>query len=108
MKSNIMIDTEKLENIITSLEENAAIVKQIFEELNTKLKDFDGSNEVWQGDVQSAVYQNYDAISKNFPSIVEQLNDYNIFLRKTVNNYKKEEKNIDTSIDNNKENLDVN
>ena len=102
------MDTEQLEKLISALEKNAITVKEIFNDLDSKLKTFDGNNDVWQGKVQEALYENYCDVSKRFPDIVEQLNNYNVFLRNTVDNYKKEEEHIDTSIDINKENLDIN
>jgi len=72
------------------------------------MKKIDGSIDIWQGETQRTVYNNYLKISKNFPNIIGQLEDYSNFLKKTVVNYKTGEESINNDISNNGEDLNVN
>lgn len=108
MKSNLDIDTVKLESIVTKLETNQKKVKEIFDNINKKMELCDGTNEMWKGITQEKVYESYKVLSDKFPEINSELEKYNNFLRTTIENYKQEDKSINNKIDANSENLDIN
>ncbi|MBO5375826.1 MAG: hypothetical protein J6A52_03140 [Bacilli bacterium] len=108
MNSNLNIDTVKLESIITKLENNYNLVKEIFDNLNKKMELCNGTEEMWQGKTQEKVYEAYKELSNQFPEILNELEGYNTFLKTTIENYNSKEKNIDNNINNNSENLDIN
>ena len=105
---NIEINTEKLEIIINSLDEKVKNVTNTLNDIELKMSKINGNEDTWQGEAQESVYKNYLTISKNFPNIVEQLENYSKFLKTTVTNYKTGEHSIDSDIIENKENLEVN
>lgn len=106
MKSNLSMNTANLSNITTNLEKKVVEVEEIFKNINTEMKSFDGSS-FWKGITQEKVYAGFQDLSKSFPIIVQQLKDYNVFLRKTIDEYTKTENAIDDAIDANSKNLDV-
>ena len=108
MKSNLSMNTESLASITSELEKKVVEVKEIFNNIDNKMKNFDGTSDVWRGKTQDALYKSYQTISKEFPIIIEQLDNYNKFLRTTIENYISAENNIDDSIDASSDDLDVN
>lgn len=108
MKSNLSMNTESLANITSELEKKVMEVKEIFNNIDNKMKSFDGTSDIWRGKTQESVYNSYQTISNEFPIITEQLDNYNKFLKTTVENYISAENNIDNSIDSSSDDLDVN
>ena len=53
-------------------------------------------------------YNSYKSIANNFDPIDEELMTFHEFLMDTIEKYTITEENIDDSVDNNKEDLDVN
>lgn len=107
MKSNLSMNTTNLSNITANLENKVIQVEELLKRIDTEMKKFDGSG-FWKGQTQEIVYSGYQDVSKAFPIIVQQLKDFNTFLRKTIDEYTKTENAIDDAIDANSENLDVN
>lgn len=108
MNSWLEIDTVKLESITTELENKTVLVKEILSNINNEMKSFDGTNDMWKGKTQEVLYETYKSMGDKFPNIITQLENYNIFLRKTIENYNVKEKIINDSIENNSDNLDIN
>lgn len=108
MKSNLDIDTVKLESIVTKLESNQKLVKEIFDNINKKMELCNGTDEIWKGKTQEKVYESYKSISEKFPEINSELEKYNNFLKATIENYKIEDKSIDNLINTNSDSLDIN
>jgi len=108
MKSDISINTEKLSEILAKLEEKTALLNETFSKMDKEMKKFDGSEKTWKGKTQEILYSGYMNVSKEYPVIIEQLNVYNKFLKTTIDDYKKTEDRIDSDIDRNSEDLDVN
>lgn len=107
-ESNIMISTEKLETIISQLEEKEREVEDTLKNINDKMKHIDGTSDTWKGVVQDSLYNRYSLTQNEFPKIIEQLTNYNKYLRTTVENYKKGEQTIKKSLKNNSDDLDIN
>jgi len=105
---NMEIKTDELELIINSLDQKIKKITRTLNEIDTKMNKISGNEDTWQGEAQQSVYRSYLTISKNFPEIIEQLENYNKFLKTTVTNYKKGEESINSDILENKENLNVN
>lgn len=108
MKSDISINTEKLSEILAKLEEKTNLLNETFSNMDKEMKKFDGSEKIWKGKTQEILYSGYMKVSKEYPAIIEQLNVYNKFLHTTIDDYKKTEKRIDSDINRNSEDLDVN
>ena len=106
--SNVYItDSDKFEEIISTLESSIPNIEDIFNNQNNNFNSIDGTD-IWQGDTQRVISSKYDELSQNFTPIVDTLRDYIKYLKITINNYKNLENKIDKSIDENLENLNVN
>lgn len=106
MKDNIEINTEALELVVNELESKLSDIKTIHDELNKKMSFLDGDNDIWKGRVQDKIHNYYLEISSKFPNTIEELNNYIVFLKNTIENYKNEEKGITKDILENQ--LDIN
>ena len=106
--NSINIETEGLKNTVGKLEEKVLNSSNIFDDVETKMKMIDGTSDTWKSNAQASVYKNYRTIADSFPTIVEQLNGYILFLNKTIDNYKRGEGTINTSIESNQKDLNVN
>jgi len=107
MKS-INIETNVLQNTVEKLEEKVLNISNIFDDIEKKMHLIDGTSDTWRSNAQASVYRNYRTISDNFPAMVGQLNGYVLFLKKTIDNYKRGESTINNSIENNQNNLKIN
>ena len=104
----MIINSEELELVISNLEEKIKNLNNSYEELNNKLKIIDETSEVWTGTARIAAYNKYLEISKNYTSTLNQVKALKIFLENTLNNYLNSDNKINESIENNKEDLEVN
>lgn len=106
MKNDIVIETEKMEIKIATLQDKIQDLEKIIEEMDSKMKIIDGSTDTWRGKVQETAYVRYINEKNKLPDIVKELQSYKTFLEKTVANYKNEETVVDNSI--NREDLSIN
>lgn len=106
MKTDIGIETEKMEIKIAILQDKIQSLETIIGEMSSRMKIIDGSTDVWKGKVQEAVYTRYLNEKNKLLSIVKELQRYKTFLEKTVTNYKNAETVINNSI--NREDLSIN
>lgn len=105
---NIVVNQEELESIITKLDSKIKSLEEIYKELDNKVAIIDGSNDIWSGDIQKKAYDKYLSISKEFASSINNIKALRIFLENTLANYTNSDKKINESIENNKNNLDIN
>ncbi len=105
---NILINEEELASIISKLDERIKKLEDIHNELDSKVKDIDGSSEIWSGETQKKAYDNYLEYSKDFTNSINNIKSLKIFLENTLNNYLNSDKKINDSIDKNEDNLDIN
>jgi uncharacterized protein YukE len=108
MKSKIHFEKEGFEEILSQLKEKTEKLNSIYDEVEEKGKDINGDGETWHGKGQQSFYKSYSSISKKFPGIKENLNNCNVFLESTIKSYCDEEERINSSIEVNKDNLNVN
>ena len=105
---DILINEEEMLLIISKLEEKIKNLESIYSELDVRLKAIDGTSDVWNGSAQQAAYSKYSIISGNYPNTTNQIKALKEFLRTTLNNYLNSDKKLNDSIENNKEELDIN
>lgn len=88
MKNNIAInDFDKFSEIITSLEASYNNLKEItIKEKENKEKI--NSTEIWTGYSQKAMYDKYNILTNDFDQIEYSLDIYIKFLRKTLEDYR--------------------
>ena len=103
---NIMkIDSENFENLLATLESDTKKIEEKFNNINNLMNEV--NDEIWSGKTANKLKEKYLSIYNKFPEITNQLNNYNTFLKHTIENYKMLEQNINKSINNNNENLTV-
>lgn len=107
MAKIIIKDTDKFETIIAELEKTIPAFESAFEIQNNNYNTIDGT-ESWTGETQRIVISKYNELKRNYEPIKESLINYIKYLKITVENYKKFEKTVDETIDDNDGNLDVN
>ena len=105
---DIVIKEDEMRLIISKLEDKIKNLEGIYSELDNKLKAIDGTSDIWTGSAREAAYEKYTTISKNYLGTVNQIKALKIFLENTLNNYLNSDKKINESIENNKEELDIN
>ena len=110
MRSNSKIHFEKegFEDILSKLKEKTEKLNSIYDEVEDKGKEIDGSKETWNGKGQASFYKSYSSISKKFEGIKENFQNCNVFLESTIKSYCDEDERIKASIENSKDNLNVN
>lgn len=102
------MNTETLEKTISEVDAKISDIKGIYNEIEKKMMVLDGADDIWKGKVQSSLYKHYLEIAANFPIVVEQLTAYSTFLKNSVENYKNTESSINTDVDNNQDDLNIN
>ncbi len=104
----IDINEENLTSIITDFDAEIDRLKKVYEEMDSKTEVLNGSDDIWRGKTQESYYEYYKEVSSEFPDIVKEFESHSTFLKKTLENYKREEEQTKKSLDENSENLDVN
>lgn len=108
MNSNIVItDSGKFEEIINSLEKSYNKLTEIFSNEDNNKEVINGTD-VWTSGAQQALYNKYVLLSNSFKQIDYSLDIYIKFLKKTLEDYKMIENEINKNIDIISNELDVN
>lgn len=105
---SIEISENEFRGIITALDKEIDKLETIYNDINTKAKKLDGNDEMWHGDTQIAVYEYYESISKDFPDTVNRIKSFRDYLKTTLDNYINAENSINSDVDTNQENLNIN
>ena len=108
MANNVYMDSNALDLINFKLDEKVKKLEELYRELDNKMEVLNGSDNTWKGKAQEAFYEHYTGVSAHFPDIIDQLNSYVLFLAETIENYEKRDKDMNTDIDNNEDNLSIN
>lgn len=105
---NIVITSASdFENVIIKLENSLAQIKTIFA---NEIKNNEKINrtEVWTGKTQEAIYEKNKKLQENYPKVEEALQNYIMFLKQVISEYKAMEQSFSSDIDKNATNLNVN
>lgn len=107
MSKIIITDTNRFESIVSELESSFPEFEELFRMQNDNYNTINGTD-VWKSDTQEVVSSKYVELSKNYEPIKETLMNYIKYLKITVENYKNFESTVDSSIEQNLDNLNVN
>jgi len=108
MMNNIVItDSEQFEEVIRSLELSFQNIKDIFTNELINIEEINGTD-VWTGNAQTAMYDQFSLLSNNFEPIEYSLEVYINFLKKTLEDYRRVDEEISKNIDLISGKLDVN
>ena len=107
MSKVIIKDSKKFEKIINDLENTIPAIENSFSTQDRNFGMIDGTDN-YRGSCQEVISRKYSDVKKNYDSIIETMKNYVKFLKITLNNYENYERNIDKTINDNLDNLNVN
>lgn len=106
MNSINIKDSEKYEEIISRFEDKIQKIKDIFENENNNFERI-GSDGFWKGSTSEAIVEKYNALKGNYEDIINALNTYLIFMKKTLSGYKNLEQKLNSRLDVSNNEFDV-
>ena len=108
VNSNININSDELSKSIELFQKDIKTVSDKLNNLSNLMKELGINNDTWNSKTSKAVYEEFANIETNFEKINAELSAYDIFLQKTLEEYKNEEMKEEKSIEESSENLDIN
>lgn len=105
--NNMVMNIVEMTNIIAKIDEAIQRLENEFKDLNNRVKEIDGSSDLWSGDEQNAAYKCYVTIANDFPRTIEQLKSLRIFLENALNSYMVGDSVLNKSVENNNDGLDI-
>ena len=107
MKNRIVItDSNAFENVILEFEKELSGIKEIFDNEDKNNANIDGTD-IWRGKMQQALCGKYKELATNYSPLVESIEIYIMFLKKTIEEYKKMDQDLSNQADTLAERLDV-
>lgn len=107
MSHSLIVNSEAFNSSISSFKDTTLKVKEILDNITELMKEIDGNNETWKSKTAVCVHEKYKETESRFKDINETFEKYNKFLTTTLEDYQKEEKKQEVSIDSQSDNLDV-
>ncbi len=108
MQDNIVIkDSGQFETIVNEIEKSYVRIKDIFSKEVKNAKEINGTD-TWNGNGQVALYNKYVELIKNFSPIEYSLDLYIKFLRKTLEDYRRLEEELENNMQDFASELNVN
>ncbi len=108
MSHSLIVNSESFNSSISSFKDTTLKIKEILDSITELMKEIDGDNETWKSKTAVSVHEKYKETELRFKDINETFEKYNKFLITTLEDYQKEEKKQEVSIDSQSDNLDVN
>ena len=107
MTNKILItDSAQFEEVIRALEDSYNKVKDIFQSQKRNAEEIN-ETDTWTGATAEVMYNKYKLLSDNFAPIEYSLDLYIKFLKKTLEDYKRAEEEIERNINDIEQSLDV-
>lgn len=107
MNRIVITDSSQFENVIANFEASLKNIKDVFSSENSNIEEINGTS-TWSGKTQESIYNNFKKLGKNFEPIEDSIQLYINFMKKTLEDYKEKEKQIDTLAENYANELNVN
>ena len=98
----------EFDSVVVDLNNSLNRLKNLFGEETKSLKMFLTNDSSWNGKAKSKANEKYEEISNMYPSITQSLDNFISFLVNTSEKYKQFEQSLNTDVETNKEDLDVN
>jgi len=106
--SNITIkNSADFELVISKLESTLPTIREVFSSIDNNIDSINGT-ELWYGKTQDTLCKKYFEFRENYEFINNSFENYIKFLKIVLNDYKNAENKINSSIESNLKNLDVN
>lgn len=93
----VIIDTQLLASQVIKIKNTVNELEQKFIELNVAYDSI--TKELWESPNKTRLDEKYAIFKKNYPTIVEKLNNDINFLNSVIKNYEQKEKMIDDAAD---------
>lgn len=106
MNKVVITDSEQFEQVIQSLETSYNKIKDIFKNQMKNAEEINGTD-TWTGATAEVMYSKYKLLTQNFNPIEYSLELYIKFLKKTLEDYRRAEEEIDRNINDIEQSLDV-
>lgn len=108
MSKTVKIITPEFESKLSSIETKVQEIKDLISSIDDEMSKVDGTHTtIWSGKAQDILYNHYKNVFGKFPNTEKTLDEYITFLKNTVELYKQEEKTLETSVNNNEDELSV-
>lgn len=108
MQSKIVItDSNRYEEIINELEASSERIRNIIEKEKKNVERIN-ETDTWSGTCAKSMYNKYKELNSNYSLIEYSLEIYNKFLRKTLEDYRRIEEELNKNMEEMASNLDVN
>lgn len=107
MNGIVITDAGKFEQIITSFEDSFNKVKDLFANEKRNAEEINNTD-TWTGATAGVMYEKYKKLSDNFQPIEYSLELYIKFLKKTLEDYRRIEEEINKNMEDFSESLNVN
>ncbi len=107
MNDIVIKDSVAFEEVILNFEKGLANIDDIFKDQDKLIKRINKTG-IWTGKTQDSFCKKYFELQGNYDNIESSLLTLIEFMKNALDNYKKAEKQINTNIEENLENLDVN
>ena len=107
MNDIVIKDSEAFEAIILSFEESLAKINELFIDQDNNIKKINSTG-IWRGKLQNDFCRKYFELRENYDNIEDSFLTIIAFMKKTLDDYSRLEKQINTNIEDNVTVLDVN
>lgn len=107
MASNMYMDTENMDVLSISIQKKIKQISDIQKQIKDKLVKIDGNNNIWKGKNANTFVELYKKVVDDFGPTITELDNYNLFLISTIENYETIENNINRDLEKNAENLEI-
>lgn len=108
MNHSLIINSETFSNSVSSFESTTTRIKEILDSMTELMKEIDGDNDIWKSKTAVSLHEKYKVTGSRFKDINETFERYTKFLKTTLEDYQKEEKKEEISIESQSDDLDVN
>ena len=102
------MNSNSFKDNLSLFEQKVKSINETLENMKKNMAIINGDNDTWKSKVGLEVYRRYKEQEKSFEDITKKLDNYVVFLKKTLDSYKEEEEKQKKSIEEQTSYLDVN
>lgn len=106
-RDSMYMETNNMKLLADKLNKDIVALKDIYESINTRMKEIDGSSDAWNGENQKLFFDTFSTSLNKYPKNIEKLEDFHKFLVNTINDYETRDSDINKEIENGDDRFDV-
>lgn len=99
-RDSMYMNTDNMKLLADSLNSKIIALKEVYQSVDSRMKELDGSNDTWKGENQKKFYETFSTSLDKFPKNIEKLEDFHKFLTNTIKDYETRDSDINKEIDN--------